>query len=82
MLSSAGNSQTSTIHFLEDNHTKPESKEIEETPIQIIHLKPKPAKVVKWSEDVIDNEHMNKLKSNSNESKNFHFTNQFYNFII
>ena len=32
--------------------------------IQIIRLKPKPKKQVKWTEDTIDNEHMNKSKSN------------------
>lgn len=42
--------------------TREESKE---APVTIIKLKNKPKQNVTWAEDTIDNEHMNKLKSNS-----------------
>jgi len=33
--------------------------------ITVVKLKPKPKKSVKWTEDTIDNENLNRLKSNS-----------------
>jgi len=43
---------------------KDEIEEEKTENIRVINLKPKQKKNVKWTEDTIDNENMNKLKSN------------------
>jgi hypothetical protein len=56
---------THTIIKTEPNTQVEEKKETSNT--TVVKLKaPKPKKKVNWTEDTIDNEHMNKLKSNSN----------------
>lgn len=64
------NAQTSTVltetiskQFVEDNIGV--NEEAKDGNILIVKLKPKPKKAVSWKEDTIDNENMNKLKSNS-----------------
>jgi hypothetical protein len=52
--------QTSRVLFL-----KPDENEKEEEKLNYKKLKSKQKKNVIWSEDTIDNENMNKLKSNS-----------------
>lgn len=46
---------------------EPEERKEENVPFTIVRLKPKPKKKVVFTEDTIDNETMNKLKSNSND---------------
>lgn len=66
-----------TVIFAEDKAAAPpeERKEQIAPPITTVHLRPKPQKVVKWTEDTVDNENMGKLKSNGNHSL-------FYCFIV
>lgn len=62
-MASERNYTTSTT-VLHEQRFKDEVEEEKAPNIQVIKLKPKVKKVVKWTEDTIDNEHMNKLKSN------------------
>lgn len=51
--------ETTKIIFL-----RPDDNEEEEEKIEIKRTKPRPKKKVLWAEDTVDNENMNKLKSN------------------
>ncbi len=53
---------TSTI--LQQPQFRDEAEEEKVENVRVINLKPKVKKQVKWTEDTIDNEHMDKLKSN------------------
>lgn len=57
---------TSTTMVIErEGPTMPEERKEQSAPITIVKLKPKPKKKVVFTEDTIDNESMNRLKSNS-----------------
>ena len=53
---------TSTILQQQQFRDGAEEEKVEN--VRVLNLKPKTKKQVKWAEDTIDNEHMNKLKSN------------------
>jgi len=53
-----------TRSLIQQPQFKDEVEEQKINNIRVVNLKPKQKKSVKWTEDTIDNEHMNKLKSN------------------
>lgn len=53
-----------TKTLLQQPQFKDETEEQKTENVRVVNLKPKQKKIVKWTEDTIDNEHMNKLKSN------------------
>lgn len=53
-----------TTPLLQQQQFKDDVEEEKSHEIKVINLKAKAKKNVKWAEDTIDNENMNKLKSN------------------
>jgi len=55
---------TVTTSTILQQQFRDEAEEEKVENVRVVNLKPKTKKQVKWTEDTIDNEHMNKLKSN------------------
>lgn len=54
----------STTTLIHNPQFKEEVEEQKTENVRVVKLKNKPKKEVKWAEDTVDNENMNKLKSN------------------
>ena len=67
-MSTGNSTSVHTTTILQDLQFKDEAEEQKSENITIVKLKPKVKKIVKWTEDTVDNEHMNRFKSNGTKA--------------